>query len=150
MSPRRLTLAAALTAAAVAFLAGCASPAAPGGEQVQTLRVGAVTETVTVLTTVYVLTRRLVPLKDVQGYLVNPKAGDPTKALQKVDPTKLLEQIGKSPKPLIAAGRTPTPAELKDAKEGSLLLVVPASAPAPRDPTVPVPLPVPVPEPKKR
>ena len=47
MSPRRLTLAAALTAAAVALLAGCASPAAPGGEQVQTLRVGAVTSPMT-------------------------------------------------------------------------------------------------------
>ena len=33
--------------AAVALLAGCASPAAPGGEQVQTLRVGAVTSPMT-------------------------------------------------------------------------------------------------------
>jgi hypothetical protein len=100
-----------------------------------------VTETVTVMTVVYVLTRRVVPLKDVQGYLVNPKAGDPTKVLQKVDPTKLLEHIGKSPKPLVAAGRTPTPAELKDVKESSLLLVVPGAAPAPRDPKVPAPAP---------
>jgi D-methionine transport system substrate-binding protein len=47
MSPRRLTLAATLSAAAVAVLAGCASPAAPGADDVQTLRVGAVTSPAT-------------------------------------------------------------------------------------------------------
>lgn len=47
MSPRRLTLAAALTAAAVAVLAGCAPASSGGGDEVQTLRVGAVTSPMT-------------------------------------------------------------------------------------------------------
>ncbi|SCY14221.1 D-methionine transport system substrate-binding protein [Microbacterium sp. LKL04] len=47
MSPRRFTLAATLTAAAVALLAGCASPAAQGGADDQTIRVGAVTSPMT-------------------------------------------------------------------------------------------------------
>ncbi len=46
MSPRRLTLAAVLTASAVAVLSGCASPGADDGG-VETIRVGAVTSPMT-------------------------------------------------------------------------------------------------------
>jgi hypothetical protein len=96
-----------------------------------------VTEARTVIETRTVLERRLVPLKDVRAYVIDPKAGDPTKALQPVDATKLPQLLGQTPKPLIALGRTPTTAELKDAKAGSLLLVLSEPKPVPK----PVPLP---------
>jgi hypothetical protein len=70
--------------------------------------------------------RAVHPLKDVKGHLVRPKGGDPTKAVQPLDITKLPEALKKgTPVIFIRAGESLEPSDLKSLKDGTIVLTLP-------------------------
>jgi len=92
--------------------------------------------TVTVERTVYVpvevTQRRLIPMKGLQAYVTGDKGTDPTKRLQPLDPTKLAQMLKTNPRVYFTGTDKLSPEQVKDLKEGNVILVLPRDKPVPR------------------
>jgi hypothetical protein len=104
---------------------------------------------VEVPTTYFVSQEGIFSLKETQVYITGKKA-DPTKLLQKADPAQLADLLGKNPPGLMVTENVEkvTSAQLKDVKEGTVILVLPKTRHAP--PSVPPLPPGPKPPPAKK
>jgi len=94
-----------------------------------------VTETRTVHVPTYVTERRYIAMKGLQVYVIGDKGTDPTKRLQSLDPTKLPQLLRNSNRVFFHwSGDKPILDQIKELKEGNVILVVPSEKPAPRPP----------------
>jgi hypothetical protein len=98
----------------------------------------AVTENRTVVVETYVMERRYFALKGLQAYVIGDKGTDPTKRLQSLDPTKLPQLLRNSNRVFFHWNADkPIADQVKELKEGIVILVVPSEKPAPRPPVAP-------------
>src|SRR5262245_41656142 len=97
----------------------------------------AVTQKVAVQVPVSVMEVRLIPVKGVEAYTTGGNTADPTKLLQRLEPSKLTELLKKDTRVFFAQGSGKVdPAYVKELREGNIILVLPTPKPEPK-PSVP-------------
>lgn len=91
-----------------------------------------VTKTRKVTTPYLSIERRLVPVEGLKGFVVSQQKGKPVKTLAPLDTAMLSEWFGTRKPLLFSLEETVKPEQVKDAKEGTVVLILPkAEAPKP-------------------
>jgi hypothetical protein len=68
----------------------------------------------------------VIPLKDLRGHVIAPRVGDPTKLLHPLEVSKLPQLLQNEPTVLfLEAGKKLEPAQLKDVRQGTVIVILP-------------------------
>lgn len=85
----------------------------------------AVTKTKTVAVPYLVGEMRIIPLAGLKGFVVRSPGEDPTKVLGPLDKTKIPQQFAEKKPVLISLDEKVKPEQVKDAKQGTVVLILP-------------------------